>query len=107
MDPAFEAAAFALTEKGQVSGLVKSDFGYHIIRLDDIKAPVVKPYSEVEQAIKQELIDQQALDSFYAKQSELERWHLNIQTLWMKRPRLSQLRLCTPILSLPNKLLRC
>ncbi len=97
MDPAFEAAAFALTEKGQVSGLVKSDFGYHIIRLDDIKAPVVKPYSEVEQAIKQELIDQQALDSFYAKQSELERWHLNIQTLWMKRPRLSQLRLCTPI----------
>ncbi|EOX3446236.1 peptidylprolyl isomerase [Vibrio paracholerae] len=73
MDPAFEAAAFALTENGQVSGLVKSDFGYHIIRLDDIKAPVVKPYSEVEQEIKQELIDQQALDSFYAKQSELEK----------------------------------
>lgn len=73
MDPAFEAAAFALTEKGQVSGLVKSDFGYHIIRLDDIKAPVVKPYAEVEQTIKQELVDQQALDSFYTKQSELEK----------------------------------
>ncbi|MGL4223676.1 MAG: peptidylprolyl isomerase [Vibrio sp.] len=73
MDPAFEAAAFALTEPNQVSGLVKSEFGYHIIRLDEVKAPVVKPYSEVEQAIKLELADQQALDSFYAKQSELEK----------------------------------
>ncbi|MCX9565149.1 peptidyl-prolyl cis-trans isomerase, partial [Vibrio cholerae] len=73
MDPAFEAAAYALTEKGQISGLVKSDFGYHIIRLDDVKAPIVKPYTEVAQTIKQELVDQQALDSFYAKQSELEK----------------------------------
>ncbi|HHI5409375.1 TPA: peptidylprolyl isomerase [Vibrio metoecus] len=73
MDPAFEAAAFALTENGQISGLVKSEFGYHIIRLDEVKAPVVKPYSEVVEAIKQELVDQQALDTFYAKQSELEK----------------------------------
>jgi thioredoxin-related protein len=40
MDPAFEAAAFAL-QKGQTSNeLVKSRFGYHIIRVDDRrKAP--------------------------------------------------------------------
>jgi parvulin-like peptidyl-prolyl isomerase len=40
MDPAFEAAAFAL-QKGQTSNeLVKSQFGYHIIRVDDRrKAP--------------------------------------------------------------------
>lgn len=103
----FEAAAFALTEKGQVSGLVKSDFGYHIIRLDEIKAPVVKPYSEVEQAIKQELIDQQALDSFYAKQSELEKMAFEHSDSLDEAAKLSQQRLCTPILSLPNKLLRC
>ncbi|EEY98441.1 peptidyl-prolyl cis-trans isomerase PpiD [Vibrio sp. RC586] len=73
MDPAFEAAAFALTENGQISGLVKSEFGYHIIRLDEVKAPVVKPYTEVAKAVKQELVDQQALDAFYTKQSELEK----------------------------------
>ncbi|MGL4381071.1 MAG: peptidylprolyl isomerase [Vibrio sp.] len=73
MDPAFEAAAFALTEPNQVSDLVKSEFGYHIIRLDEVKATVVKPYREVEQAIKLELADQQALDSFYAQQGELEK----------------------------------
>jgi parvulin-like peptidyl-prolyl isomerase len=40
MDPAFEAAAFAL-QKGQTSNeLVKSKFGYHIIRVEDRrKAP--------------------------------------------------------------------
>ena len=33
MDPAFEDAAFSLENKGDVSGVVKSEFGYHIIKL--------------------------------------------------------------------------
>ena len=32
----FEESAFAL-KKGEISGLVESDFGYHIIRLTDKK----------------------------------------------------------------------
>ena len=35
MDPAFEAAAFALQKGQTTSELVKSRFGYHIIRVED------------------------------------------------------------------------
>jgi len=73
MDPAFEEAAFALTKVGETTGLVKSDFGYHIIKLDELKASEAKPYSEVAAEIKQELKDQQAVDQFYELQSELEK----------------------------------
>jgi len=43
MDPTFEAAAFAL-QKGQTSSeLVKSNFGYHIIRVDDRRIAPATP----------------------------------------------------------------
>ena len=39
MDPAFETAAFALKKPGDVSAPVKSQFGWHIIRLEDTHPP--------------------------------------------------------------------
>ncbi|USD42061.1 peptidylprolyl isomerase [Vibrio sp. SCSIO 43135] len=72
MDPEFEKAAFALKNVGDVTGLVKSNFGYHIIKLDELKDSVAKPYEEVAAEIKQELTDQEAIDQFYELQSELE-----------------------------------
>ncbi|CAE6951471.1 Peptidylprolyl isomerase [Vibrio sp. B1REV9] len=56
-----------------MTGLVKSDFGYHIIKLEELKGAVAKPYSEVAAEIKQEMIDQKAVDQFYELQSELEK----------------------------------
>jgi peptidyl-prolyl cis-trans isomerase D len=73
MDPAFEKAAFSLENVGDMTGLVKSDFGYHIIKLQELKASVAKPFDEVTAEIKQELIDQTAVDQFYELQNELER----------------------------------
>ncbi len=73
MDPAFEEAAFALKSPGDMSGLVKSDFGYHIIKLEELKDAVAKPFDEVAAEIKQELVDQKAVDQFYELQNELER----------------------------------
>jgi peptidyl-prolyl cis-trans isomerase D len=51
MDPAFEAATFAL-EQGQISEPVRSNFGFHLIKLADIKAGEVKPFEEARAEIE-------------------------------------------------------
>lgn len=73
MDPAFEEAAFALAAVGDTTGLVKSDFGYHIIKLDDLKASETKPLSEVKDEIKQDIVNQKAADRFHDLYNDLER----------------------------------
>ncbi len=72
MDPTFEEAAFALEKAGDTSGLVKSSFGYHIIRLDAIKLPQAKPYEQVADEIKSDIAEQKAVERFYELQTELE-----------------------------------
>lgn len=59
----FEEAVFGL-KKGEISGLVESEFGYHIIRLTDIKAPKVKTYAEMKPEIEAQLRKQQAQRKF-------------------------------------------
>jgi peptidyl-prolyl cis-trans isomerase C len=51
--PEYESAAFKLTKVGQVSGIVKTQFGYHIIRLEGVKPPDYVPFAEVKDFIKQ------------------------------------------------------
>ena len=59
----FDDAVFAL-KVGEISDLVKSDFGYHIIKLTAIKPAQVTPYNEVQQGIQTKLSQQKAADSF-------------------------------------------
>nr|VVV03440.1 Peptidyl-prolyl cis-trans isomerase D [Aliivibrio wodanis] len=71
IDPEFEDATFQLVNIGDHSGLVKSAFGYHIIQLDGIEAPKIKPLEEVSSEIKSFLVDEHAADEFYSLQTEL------------------------------------
>ncbi|MBI5143666.1 MAG: peptidylprolyl isomerase [Candidatus Omnitrophica bacterium] len=52
--PDFEKACMKL-EIGQTSEVVRTQFGYHIIKLTDKKEPAIEPYEKVKQAIEEEL----------------------------------------------------
>lgn len=45
----FEQAAFALTEPGQIGGPVKTEYGYHIIRLNDRAGNELPEFGEIEE----------------------------------------------------------
>jgi peptidyl-prolyl cis-trans isomerase D len=59
--PPFEKAAFAL-QPGQVSDVVKSDFGYHIIKVEEKETAHLKPLDEVKAQILATLTRQQEAD---------------------------------------------
>jgi len=59
----FEDAAYSL-KVGEISGLVKSDFGYHIIKLVAIKPSRILPFDEARENIVNKLRQQKAADMF-------------------------------------------
>ncbi|MDO9571124.1 MAG: SurA N-terminal domain-containing protein [Hydrogenophaga sp.] len=63
MVKAFEDATFAL-QKGAISELVESEFGFHIIQLTDIKTPPQRSFGEMRAEIEAELKKQQAQKQF-------------------------------------------
>ncbi|MBM7691022.1 foldase protein PrsA [Peribacillus deserti] len=63
MTAAFEKAAFSMKE-GEVSDPVKTEFGYHIIKVVDKKAAKPAVYEENKKAIKAAIIDQKTQDTY-------------------------------------------
>lgn len=59
----FEETAYRLKE-GEISDIVETDFGFHIIRVTEIKPAQAKPLADVRAEIERELKNQQAQKKF-------------------------------------------
>jgi len=71
MVPEFETAAFAM-QAGQTSDLVRSQFGFHIIRVVEKKAGETRPLDQVRQQIQEQLAQQQADAQITERARQLE-----------------------------------
>ncbi|AFQ47932.1 SurA N-terminal domain-containing protein [Burkholderia cepacia] len=60
---AFDDAAFAL-KQGDVSGIVQSDLGFHILKATEVKPSVIKSFADVKDQIAVELKQQYAAKAF-------------------------------------------
>jgi peptidyl-prolyl cis-trans isomerase D len=71
MDPNFEQSAFELASIGDTSEIVESEFGFHIIKLTDIKPEIVTPFDDVRDDIQLTVQRDKAMELFFAKQQNM------------------------------------
>ncbi|QEP44576.1 peptidylprolyl isomerase [Ectothiorhodospiraceae bacterium BW-2] len=64
MDDAFEEAVFTL-QAGEISQPIRSSFGYHLIKLNEIRGGESKSFAEVKDQLKQEIQQQRSDEKFY------------------------------------------
>jgi parvulin-like peptidyl-prolyl isomerase len=79
MVPAFEEAAFAL-EPGEISGVVETVYGVHILKLEDRKAARLLPLDEIREKLRDHIRDEKMAAAVEAEKSRL-RQEAEIQIL--------------------------
>jgi peptidyl-prolyl cis-trans isomerase D len=71
MDAEFEKSAFSLQNVGDISEPVKTEFGYHIIKLTGTQAEEEKSFADARDQVEALYRSQQAEDLFYEKAEQL------------------------------------
>ena len=60
MAPEFDKAAFALTKPGEVSDVVRTQFGFHIIRLEERRPAAREPFEKVRDPLVRDIEQREA-----------------------------------------------
>lgn len=71
----FEDAAFA-AEIGHVVGPVKTQFGYHLIKVEKKNEATVASLEEVKETIRRTLLQQKQNETYNAKVEEMKKEYL-------------------------------
>ncbi|NCN26916.1 hypothetical protein GW915_05015 [bacterium] len=67
MDPKFADAAFALTPKEKLSGVIQSSFGFHLIEYIDRQEGVSKSFDEVKKVLARRFLEEKNQRTFAQK----------------------------------------
>lgn len=78
LDPDIEDAGFALSAEGEVSDVVRSEFGYHIVKLTAFNPPQTTDFAEVASEIRDNLARVEAEQEYFNIQQELARMSFEI-----------------------------
>jgi peptidyl-prolyl cis-trans isomerase C len=80
----FEEAAFSLRKRGAISEVVSTPYGYHIIRLEDMRGSTLKPLNQVKERIRFFLQPKKKQEAYleYVKEAKSKAKVLINEELW-------------------------
>ena len=73
MELSFDEAAFALATVGDTTELVKTSFGYHVIKLTELKPAIIQSLAEVKTELHAKVSNDKAQEKFYEQTQEMAR----------------------------------
>jgi peptidyl-prolyl cis-trans isomerase C len=80
----FEEAAFSLRKKGEISEVVKTPFGYHLIQLAERRGTALRPFDQVKEKIHFFLQEKKRQDAYleYVKETKSRAKIIVNEKLW-------------------------
>jgi len=80
----FEEAAFSLRKRGTISEVVSTPYGYHILRLEDMRGSTLKPLNQVKERIRFFLQPKKKQEAYleYVKEAKSKANVLINEKLW-------------------------
>ena len=88
----FEEAAFSLRKRGEISEVVKTPYGYHLIRLEDSKGKFERPLDQVKEKIRFFLQTKKRQDAYlqYVKEAKSRAKIVINEKLWAEEEKKEQ-----------------